>query len=194
MFENFRNKCLEIYELDPVYFVSAPGLAWQVCLKKTEVKLELLTDFDMILMIGKRIRGGICQATHRYAKANNKYMKNYDKNSESSYIEYLDANNLCGWAISQKLPVNGFEWVKEKIYWRLHKKYDEDCNKDIGFKYEPYLCNGCHDLMQKAMSFNNVAIVYVKGNAYRIHFWYMSKDDAIDIMNGSNLVDKRGVL
>ena len=65
---------------------------------------------------------------------------------------------------------------------------------DIGFRYVPYLCNGCHDLMQKAMSFNNVAIVYVKGSAYRIHFWYMSKDDAINIMNGSNLVDKRGVL
>ena len=79
VFENFRNKCLEIYELDPVYFVSAPGLAWQVCLKKTEVKLELLTDYDMILMIGKRIRGGICQATHSYAKGNNKYMKNYVK-------------------------------------------------------------------------------------------------------------------
>ena len=66
--------------------------------------------------------------------------------------------------------------------------------KNIGFKYEPYLCNGCHDLMQKAMSFNNVAIVYVKENAYRIHFWYMSKDDAINIMNGSNLVDKKSVL
>ena len=59
--------------------------------------------------------------------------------------------------------------------------------KDIGYKYKPYLCNGCHDLMQKAMSYNNnVAIVYVKGNAYRIHFWYMSKDDAINTMNGSN--------
>ena len=66
--------------------------------------------------------------------------------------------------------------------------------KNIGFKYERYLCNGCHDLMQKAMSFNNVAIVYVKENAYRIHFWYMSKDDAINIMNGSNLVDKKSVL
>ena len=66
--------------------------------------------------------------------------------------------------------------------------------KDIGFKYETYLCNGCHDLMQKAMSLNNAAIVYVKGSAYRINFWYMSKDDAINIMNGSNLVDKRGVL
>ena len=66
--------------------------------------------------------------------------------------------------------------------------------KDIGYKYEPYLCNGCHGLMQKAMSFNNVAIVYVKGNAYRIHIWYTSKNDAINIMNGSILLDKRGVL
>ena len=68
------------------------------------------------------------------------------------------------------------------------------CFKDIGFRYEPYLCNGCHDLMQKAMSFNNVAIVYVKGSAYRVHFWHMSKDDANNIINGSNLVDKSGVL
>ena len=66
--------------------------------------------------------------------------------------------------------------------------------KNIGFKNESYFCNGCHDLMQKAMSFNNVAIVYVKGNADRIHFWSISKDDVINIMNGSNLVDKRGVL
>ena len=66
--------------------------------------------------------------------------------------------------------------------------------KDVAFKYENYLCNGCHDLMQKTMSFNNVAVVYAKGSAYRIHFWYMSKDDAINIMNGSNLVDKGGVL
>ena len=96
VFENFRNKCLEIYELDPIYLVSKPGLAWPACLKKTGVKLELITDYDMILMIEKGIRGGICQATHRYAKANNKYMKNYDKNNESSYIEYLDANKSMG--------------------------------------------------------------------------------------------------
>ena len=94
IFENFRNMCLNIYELDPVYFVSAPGLARQACLKKTGVKLELLTDYDMILMIEKGIKGGICQATHRYAKESKKYMKNYDKNIESSYVQYLDANNL----------------------------------------------------------------------------------------------------
>ena len=66
--------------------------------------------------------------------------------------------------------------------------------KDINFKYKPYLCNGCHDLMQKAMSFNNVAIVHVKENSYRISFWYMSKDDAINIMKGSTLVDKTEIL
>ena len=123
VFENFRNMCLEIYELDPVSFVSAPGLPWQACFNKTKVKLELLTDYDMLLMVEKGIRGGICQATHRYAKANNKYMKNYNKNIESSYIEYLDANNLHGWAMSEKLTVKGFNWVKQKKITKilLHK-------------------------------------------------------------------------
>ena len=94
VFENFRNMCLNEYGLDPAHFLSAPGLAWQACLKKTKVELELLTDIDMLLMIEKATRGGIFQAIHRYAKANNKYTKNYNKNNESSSIEYLDVNNL----------------------------------------------------------------------------------------------------
>ena len=65
---------------------------------------------------------------------------------------------------------------------------------DKSFNYEPYFCNGCHDLMQKAMNFNNVTIVSMKGNDYRTHFWYMSKDDAITIMNNSSLNEKTGVL
>ena len=73
--------------------MSAPGLAWQACLKETKVELELLTDIDMLLMVEKETRGGICQAIHRYAKANNKYMNNYDKDIISSYLLYLDANN-----------------------------------------------------------------------------------------------------
>ena len=97
--ENFRNKCIEIYELDPAHFVSAPGLVWQACLKKTRVRLELLTDIDMLLIVEKGIRGEICHSMHKYAKANNKYMKNYDKDMESSDLEYLDANNLYGWAM-----------------------------------------------------------------------------------------------
>ena len=110
VFENFRNTCLKVYELDPAHFLSLPGLAWQACLKKTNVKLELLTDCYMLFMVEEGIRGGIC---HRHAKANNKYMENYDKNEESSYIPYLEANNLYGWAMSQKLPVNNFKWVKD---------------------------------------------------------------------------------
>ena len=130
VFENFRDKFNEIYELDLVYFVSAPGLAWQTCLKKIGVKLELLTNYDMLLLVENGIRGGLCQATHKYAKTNNKYLKNYDKNNESPHIAVLDANNLYGRAMSQKLPVNRFEWVKtlSKFNEDSIKKYDENSN------------------------------------------------------------------
>ena len=111
VFENFRDMSLKEYELDPVHILSLPGLAWQACLKKTNVELELLTDYDMLLMVEEGIRGGICHSIHWYAKANNKYMKDYNNNEESSYIQYLDTNNLYGWAMSQKLPVNGFKWL-----------------------------------------------------------------------------------
>ena len=92
----------------------------------------------MILMIEKGIRGGICQATHRYAKANNKYMKNYDKNIESSYLTYLDANNLYGWAMSQKLPVNGFKWVEKSRlsrFWRFNERFIKSYNENSGIGY-----------------------------------------------------------
>ena len=113
VFENFRNMCINVYELDPAHFPSAPGLAWQACLKRPKVKLELLTNVDMLLMVEKGIRGGICHATYRYAKANNKYMKNYNKDKKESFLQYLDDNNLYGWAMSQKLPVKGFKWKKK---------------------------------------------------------------------------------
>ena len=115
VFENFRNMSIKVYKLDPDHFLSAPGLAWQACLKKTNVKLELLTDADMLLMVEEGIRGGICQAIHRYARANNKYTKNYDEDEESSYIQYLDANNLYGWPMFEQLPVRDFKWVKKIV-------------------------------------------------------------------------------
>ena len=105
--------CVNEYRLDPAHFLSAPGLAWQPCLKKTKVELELLTDTDMLLIVEKGTSGGICEAIHRYVKANNKYMKNYNKDVTSSYLTYLDANNLYGWAMSQTLPLNGFKWVEK---------------------------------------------------------------------------------
>ena len=109
IFENFRNMCLKIYQLDPAKCLSASSLAWQADFKKIEVKLELLTDIDMLLMVQKGIRGGICNTIHQYAKANNKYMKDYDKNKESSYLRYWDVINLYGWAMSEKLPINKFD-------------------------------------------------------------------------------------
>ena len=112
MFEAFRNTCLEHHKLDPAHFYTPPGLAWKACLRKTRVRLELLTDPDMLLMFERGIREGITQAVHRYAAANNKYMGDqYDLSQESSYLQYLDANNLYGWAMSQPLPTGRFRWV-----------------------------------------------------------------------------------
>ena len=89
VFENFQNMCLEIYKLDSTRFLTAPGLAWwQAALKKNKVKLDLLTDINMLLTIGEGIRGGICHTIHRYAKANDKYAKDYNKNKEFSYLKY----------------------------------------------------------------------------------------------------------
>ena len=102
----FRNLPAKKY---PGKFLSPPGLAWKATLKKTEVKLELLTDIDMLLMVEKRIRQGICHSINRYTEANNKYMKDYDKNKELPYLKYWDVNNLYGWAMPQKLPVNDFK-------------------------------------------------------------------------------------
>ena len=131
VFKNFGNMFIKVYELDPAHVLSPPGLSWQACLKKTGVKLELLTDVDMLLMVEKGSRGGICDAIHRYAKANNKYMKNYDENEESSFLEYLDTNNLYGSAMSEPLPVNGFDWTEDlaKIDEDFIKNYDKDSDK-----------------------------------------------------------------
>ena len=156
VFNNFRDMCIKEYELDPAHFLSLPGLAWQACLKKTNIELELLTDYDMLLMVEEGIRGGICHSIHRYAKANNKYMKNYYNNEESSYIQYLDANNLYGWAMSKKFPVNGFKWfdndktaepsAKHVINEEFIKNYNENDKKgyilEVDVKYPKKL----HDL------------------------------------------------
>ena len=100
VFENFRDKCIDISELDPAYYLSAPGFSWHSCLKMTGVTLELLTDENILLLFEKGIRAGICIAIHKYANPNNKYMKNYDSNKRSTYLMYVDANNLNEYAMS----------------------------------------------------------------------------------------------
>ena len=121
VFENFRDLCLKIYGLDPVYYFTAPGLAWDACLKITDIDLELLSDPNMLLMFEKGIRGGISIISNRYGEANNKYMrKGFNKNKPSKYLMYLDANNLYGCAMSEKLPTHGFKWLScgemEKLF------------------------------------------------------------------------------
>ena len=113
VFENFRNKCIEIYEIDPAHFFVCPRIAMDSLFKKTGEKSELLTDIDLLLMVEKVIGGGICHPIHRYAEANNRYLKYYNEEVESSYLKYLYANNLYGWAMSRKLLVNGVKWVEE---------------------------------------------------------------------------------
>ena len=125
VFEKFRSTCLKHYKLDPAHYYTSPGLAWDACLKLTGKNLELLTDYDMLMMFERGIRGGITHISKRYSKANNKYMKDYNPEKKSKFIQYLDANNLYGWAMSQNLPTHGFEWMKditlEKVYEILDK-------------------------------------------------------------------------
>ena len=112
VFENFRDLCLKIYGLDPVYYFTAPGLAWDACLKMTNIDLELLSDPNMLLMFEKGIRGGISMISNRYGEANNKYMsQGFNRNKLKKYLMYLDANNLYGCAMSMKLPTHGFKWL-----------------------------------------------------------------------------------
>ena len=112
VFEAFRDTCLRHYSLDPAHFYTAPGLAWKACLKCTGIKLGLLTDPDMLLMFKRGIRGGITQAVRKYDAANNKYMGDkFDPNEDITYLQYLYANNLYDWAMSQPLPTGGFKWV-----------------------------------------------------------------------------------
>ena len=149
VFEHFRDMCIKEYELDPAHFLSLPGLAWQACLKNGNIELELLTDYDMLLMVEEGIRGGICHSIHRYAKASNKYMKSYN-NNESSYIQYLDANNLYSWAMSKKLPVNGFRWLDSdeinEINEEFIKNYNENDNKGYIFEVDIRYPKRSHDL------------------------------------------------
>ena len=110
--EAFRKVCLYNYGLDPAHFYMAPGLAWKACLKKTKIRLELPLDPDMLLMFERGIRGGITQSIHRWAKTNSPYMgSEYAPREPTRCLHYLDANNLCGWAMSQPLPTGGFCWV-----------------------------------------------------------------------------------
>ena len=110
VFEKFIDTCLKFYELDPCHYYSAPGLSWDPMLRIPGIKLQKTSDIDKYLFIEKGTAGGISYIAKRYAKANNKYMHDYDSNKQSTFITYLDNNNLYGWAMSVYLPYGEFEW------------------------------------------------------------------------------------
>ena len=139
VFENFRDVCIDNYNLDPAFYYTAPGLAWDACLKITKVKLELLTDYEMLMMVEKGIRGGVSMISTRYGKANNPYMKDYDPDQPTKFISYLDANNLYGWAMCKPLPTKGFRWMEKE---ELKNWKSMPCILEVDLEYPEHL----HDL------------------------------------------------
>ena len=153
IFESFRDTCLKVYKLDPAQFYTAPGLAFQAALKYSGVELELLSDVDMFQMFEYGIRGGITQSIERYSKANNKYMDDYNPNEQSSFIQYLDANNLYGSAMSQDLPYKGFKWVDPNSNWYKNGK---GYLLDVDVEYPKHLDHSDFPFLADRMNINGV--------------------------------------
>ena len=163
IFGNFRDLCVKNYKLDPAWYYTSPGLCWDALLKKTEIALDLLSDVNMILFIEGGIRGGVSMISNRYGKANNKYMENYDPKEESEDITYLDANNLYGWGMSQKLPYKNFRWVNEKKLIGLnplHIDADDDTGYilqvDLEYPKELHESHNDYPLAPEALTINKI--------------------------------------
>ena len=135
-FENFHAICLAHYSLDAVHYYTVPGLAWDAALKMSGVSLELITDIDMYHFIGKSIRGGISMITTRYAQANFPTLPGYDASRPHTYLNYLDANNLYGWAMIQPLPTGGFRFLKPDEIEALAPVGELSDDAENGYIYE----------------------------------------------------------
>ena len=133
VFEKFIKTFLKHYELDPCHYFSSPGLSWDAMLKITDVKLEKISDIDKYLLIEKGSRGGISYIAKRYAKGNNKYMNNYDPEKPSTFITYLDKNNLYDWSMSKYLPYGEFNWLKNGDKFDVNSVNEKS---DIGYFLE----------------------------------------------------------
>lgn len=111
IFENFRTMSLNYYKLDPAYYVTAPGFSWDAMLLYTNVKLELVNNLEIYPMLEKGVRGGLAQCTLRHATPNNKYLSDFDCSRPTSYLIYLDCNNLYGFAMMKKMPISDFRFL-----------------------------------------------------------------------------------
>ena len=162
VFETFRNLCLRNYKLDPYWYYTAPGLAWDVALKLSKVELELLSNPDMLLMFEKGIRGGVSSIMTRHVEANNKYMgKDFTSEEDTKYLVYLDANNLCGWAMSKPLPMKKSKWMTEdklRDWKKLSDRKGHGCILEVDLEY-PKALHDLHNeypLAPERLTVNNV--------------------------------------
>ena len=137
IFENFRRICLNQYHLDPCHYYTAAGLSWDAMLKFTEIQLDFITDQFTLEFFERQIRGGLSTAIHRFAQANNKYLPNYDNTKPSTFLKYIDANNLYGYAMSQKLPTGNFHWLTQSELSHFSNNFQNiDLEGNIGYTLE----------------------------------------------------------
>lgn len=144
VFENFRDVCMDNYGLDPCHYITAPSIAWDAALKMTKVELQLFSDYEMYMFVERAMRGGNSMIAHRYAKANNKYMSDYNVDMVDSYIMYLDANNLYGHSMSQPLPYGNFKWESQLTaddLLKMNASGDRGCFIECDLEYPEELHN-----------------------------------------------------
>lgn len=151
IFQNFRKTCKLYYKLDPAFYITAPSLSFDAMLLKTGVQLELVSDLAIVRMIQSGIRGGLCMCSHRYSKANHKYMPEYDPSQPQCFIAYLDCNNLYGYSMSQYLPYSSFRFLTDKELVNFDVKAVGDQAEwgfilEVDLLYPDYLHNHHNDL------------------------------------------------
>ena len=151
VFEAFRVNSHDEYKLDPAYYLSAPQLAWSALMKFIKRSIHLITDSEMYRMIQPNIRGGICHVSVRYARANNKLLGSlYDPNQPTSYILYVDANNLYGWAMSQYMPDDQIEWLTDVECLAAEQALNNKQTRDQFFDIQPWRICGLNELERVA--------------------------------------------
>ena len=172
----FREKMIKHYGLDLLYFYTLPGYSWDCMLKHSGVELDLFTpdQSDMCVMFENGIRGGVSTIIHRYAEANNSYMKNFNPKKESIFLMYLDANNLYGWAMEQCLPDGNFKWMKpgELRNWRRFLTKDgARCSLVVDLVYDEKLHDSHKNLPCASEKFDGNLIPHLNGRTeYVVHY------------------------
>ena len=184
VFENFRNTCMQYYKLDPCHYFTSPGLSWDAMLKMTNIKLELMTDIDMFQFINSCVVEYLT-LQKRYGRANNKHMKKYDEKAPSKYINYVDSNNLYGWAMSQYLPTGNLKWMSDREIKQIDLgKYKADGKKGLILEVDLEYPRELHDMhidypvcLEKVKVSNDMLSGYYKKIAekYKISIGLVSK-------------------